>query len=32
MIRIEFVIHDEDDVIGLYNILAQIKEMIGLAD
>lgn len=32
MISIELEIHDVDDVIELYNILAQIKEMIGIAD
>lgn len=29
MITIEIVLHDDDDVIGIYNMLAQLKEMIG---
>ena len=29
MISIELVIHDEDDAFEIYNILAQIKELIG---
>lgn len=32
MIRIEIVLHDDDDAIELYNILAQFREMIGRAD
>lgn len=32
MITIEIVLHDDDDVIGIYNMLAQLKEMIERAD
>lgn len=32
MIRIEIVLHDEDDIIEIHNILACFKEMIGNAD